>query len=144
MKSIAFVNYHRRGGTKQENTRLYIRWINSEFHWFVNNSFNPLQRKKILSNLWKTFKYSISVVAVGYSLKCVSFLKTEGSSNSCSSFLFQPLARLGASILGIDAVSENISTAEYHAEPSLKANLRYKHGRSLFFVLPFIEFVSLV
>ncbi|CAF3763227.1 unnamed protein product [Adineta steineri] len=41
--------------------------------------------------------------------------------------LTEPLARLGASILGIDAVSENISTAQYHADPSLKENLNYKH-----------------
>ncbi|CAF0765488.1 unnamed protein product [Rotaria sordida] len=41
--------------------------------------------------------------------------------------LTEPLARLGASILGIDAVSENIYTAEYHADPSLKENLNYKH-----------------
>ncbi|CAF2518665.1 unnamed protein product [Rotaria sp. Silwood2] len=41
--------------------------------------------------------------------------------------LTEPLARLGASVLGIDAVSENISTAEYHADLSLKENLKYKH-----------------
>jgi len=41
--------------------------------------------------------------------------------------LTEPLARLGASVLGIDAVSENISTAQYHAEPSLKENLNYQH-----------------
>ncbi|CAF3451334.1 unnamed protein product [Rotaria sp. Silwood1] len=41
--------------------------------------------------------------------------------------LTEPLARLGASVLGIDAVSENISTAEYHMDPSLKDNLKYKH-----------------
>ncbi|CAF4461919.1 unnamed protein product, partial [Rotaria magnacalcarata] len=34
--------------------------------------------------------------------------------------LTEPLARLGASVLGIDAVSENISTAEFHADPILK------------------------
>ncbi|UJR32284.1 hypothetical protein I4U23_019749 [Adineta vaga] len=41
--------------------------------------------------------------------------------------LSEPLARLGASVLGIDAVSENISTAQYHTEPALKHNLNYKH-----------------
>ncbi|CAF1255069.1 unnamed protein product [Adineta ricciae] len=40
--------------------------------------------------------------------------------------LSEPLARLGASVLGIDAVSENISTARFHIEPSLKHNLNYK------------------
>ncbi|CAF4244534.1 unnamed protein product, partial [Rotaria magnacalcarata] len=41
--------------------------------------------------------------------------------------LTEPLARLGASVLGIDAVSENISTAEFHADPILKKDLNYKH-----------------
>jgi len=41
--------------------------------------------------------------------------------------LAEPLARLGASVLGIDAVKENISTAQFHADPSLQSNLNYQH-----------------
>ena len=44
--------------------------------------------------------------------------------------LAEPLARLGASVVGIDAVKENISTAQYHTDPSLKTNLKYEHGLS--------------
>lgn len=51
--------------------------------------------------------------------------------------------------MGIDAVAENISTAEYHADPSLKENLRYQHGRNIIqrWILSFIHaflFVSIV
>lgn len=63
--------------------------------------------------------------------KSVSFNKSRTKKNNILCTFIKPLARLGASILGIDAVSENISTAEYHADPSLKENLRYQHGKQL-------------
>ncbi|CAF0767414.1 unnamed protein product [Didymodactylos carnosus] len=41
--------------------------------------------------------------------------------------LAEPLARLGASILGIDACLESIETAKLHADLSLTGRLNYKH-----------------
>lgn len=50
-------------------------------------------------------------------------------SSSSSSFLFlQPLARLGAEVLGIDPVEDSIGTARLHSsyDPELRGRVRYR------------------
>jgi hypothetical protein len=64
-----------------------------------------------------------------YSKRSLSINKNRSNSKI---FSLQPLARLGASVLGIDVVSENISTAQFHVDLSLKENIQYKHG--LYFI----------
>ena len=45
-------------------------------------------------------------------------------------FLLQPLARLGATVTGIDAGNENIEAAKHHAsfDPSIRNNIEYRYG----------------
>ena len=42
-------------------------------------------------------------------------------------FSLQPLSRLGANVVGLDASEENVETARYHQTPDL-SNLTYAHS----------------
>ncbi len=52
----------------------------------------------------------------------------RGNLPSLACFLFQPLARLGANVTGVDAGFENVEAAKQHArlDPSLRDKIHYR------------------
>ena len=64
------------------------------------------------------FFHHISILSLFYRL---NFLAVR---------VLQPLARLGASVTGVDASQENIKNAQWHAahDPQVARNIRYRAG----------------
>jgi len=89
-------------------SKIASEWWNPEGKFKPLHKFNPIRIKYIKENIVKSFKLDSSVKP----LKKINILDIGCGGG----LLSEPMCRLGANVVGIDASDKNISIAKFHAK----------------------------
>ena len=92
-------------------------WWNPNGKFKPLHNFNPIRIKYIKDNIIKDFK----VTSLEKPLKKINLLDIGCGGG----LLSEPMCRLGANVVGIDASKKNIEVAKFHAKKN-KLNIDYK------------------
>ena len=96
-------------------SKIATEWWNPEGKFKPLHKFNPIRIKYIKDNIIKNFKLNSTIKP----LKKINILDIGCGGG----LLTEPMCRLGANVVGIDASQKNIDIAKYHAKKSrLKIN----------------------
>jgi len=96
-------------------SKIATEWWNPEGKFKPLHKFNPIRIKYIKDNIIKNFKLSSTVKP----LKKIDILDIGCGGG----LLSEPMCRLGANVVGIDASQKNIDIAKFHAKKNrLKIN----------------------
>ena len=96
-------------------SKIATEWWNPEGKFKPLHKFNPIRIKYIKDNIIKNFKLSSTVKP----LKKIDILDIGCGGG----LLSEPICRLGANVVGIDASQKNIDIAKFHAKKNgLKIN----------------------
>ena len=96
-------------------SKIATEWWNPEGKFKPLHKFNPIRIKYIKDNIIKNFKLNSTVKP----LKKINILDIGCGGG----LLTEPMCRLGANVVGIDASQKNIDIAKYHAKKNrLKIN----------------------
>jgi len=96
-------------------SKIASEWWNPNGKFKPLHRFNPIRIKYIKENIIKNFKLNLSE----HSLKKVNILDIGCGGG----LLTEPMSRLGANVVGIDASKKNIDVAKFHAKKNkLKIN----------------------
>ena len=89
-------------------SKIAEEWWNPNGKFKPLHNFNPIRIKYIKENIIKDFKIKPS----GKPLKKINLLDIGCGGG----LLSEPMTRLGASVVGIDASKKNIEVAKFHAK----------------------------
>ena len=96
-------------------SKIATEWWNPEGKFKPLHKFNPIRIKYIKDNIIKNFKLNSTIKP----LKKINILDIGCGGG----LLTEPMCRLGANVVGIDASQKNIDIAKYHAKKNrLKIN----------------------
>ena len=96
-------------------SKIATEWWNPEGKFKPLHKFNPIRIKYIKDNIIKNFKLNSTVKH----LKKINILDIGCGGG----LLTEPMCRLGANVVGIDASQKNIDIAKFHAKKNgLKIN----------------------
>ena len=96
-------------------SKIATEWWNPEGKFKPLHKFNPIRIKYIKDNITKNFKLNSTVKP----LKKIDILDIGCGGG----LLTEPMCRLGANVVGIDASQKNIDIAKFHAKKNgLKIN----------------------
>ena len=96
-------------------SKIATEWWNPEGKFKPLHKFNPIRIKYIKDNIVKNFKLN----SINKPLKKIDILDIGCGGG----LLSEPMCRLGANVVGIDASQKNINVAKYHARKNkLKIN----------------------
>tara|TARA_Y100001970_G_scaffold287177_1_gene411173 strand:- start:3730 stop:4452 length:723 start_codon:yes stop_codon:yes gene_type:complete len=97
-------------------SKIASEWWNPEGKFKPLHNFNPIRLKYIKENIIQNF----SLRASSKPLKNINILDIGCGGG----LLSEPLSRLGAKVVGIDASEKNINVAKFHAKKN-KLNIKY-------------------
>ncbi len=96
-------------------SKIATEWWNPEGKFKPLHKFNPIRIKYIKDNIIKNFKLNSKIKP----LKKIDILDIGCGGG----LLSEPMCRLGANVVGIDASQKNIDIAKFHAKKNrLKIN----------------------
>ena len=96
-------------------SKIATEWWNPEGKFKPLHKFNPIRIKYIKDNIIKNFKLNSTIKP----LKKINILDIGCGGG----LLTEPMCRLGANVVGIDASQKNIDIAKFHAKKNgLKIN----------------------
>jgi 2-polyprenyl-6-hydroxyphenyl methylase/3-demethylubiquinone-9 3-methyltransferase len=98
-------------------SKIAEEWWNPNGKFKPLHNFNPIRIKYIKDNIIKDFKIKLSEKP----LKKINLLDIGCGGG----LLSEPMCRLGANVVGIDASSKNIEVAKFHAKKN-KLKINYK------------------
>jgi 2-polyprenyl-6-hydroxyphenyl methylase / 3-demethylubiquinone-9 3-methyltransferase len=98
-------------------SKIAEEWWNPNGKFKPLHNFNPIRIKYIKDNIIKGFNLKIS----SHPLKNINILDIGCGGG----LLAEPMSRLGANVLGIDASKKNIEVAKFHAKKN-KLKIDYK------------------
>ena len=98
-------------------SKIATEWWNPEGKFKPLHKFNPIRIKYIKDNIIKNFKLNSTVKP----LKKINILDIGCGGG----LLTEPMCRLGANVVGIDASQKNIDIAKFHAKKN-KLKINYK------------------
>ena len=98
-------------------SKIAEEWWNPSGKFKPLHNFNPIRIKYIKDNIIKGFNLKIS----SHPLKNINILDIGCGGG----LLAEPMSRLGANVLGIDASKKNIEVAKFHAKKN-KLKIDYK------------------
>ena len=98
-------------------SKIAEEWWNPDGKFKPLHNFNPIRIKYIKDNIIKGFNLKIS----SHPLKNINILDIGCGGG----LLAEPMSRLGANVLGIDASKKNIEVAKFHAKKN-KLKIDYK------------------
>jgi len=98
-------------------SKIATEWWNPNGKFKPLHKFNPIRIKYIKDNIINSFK----LTSTNKPLKKINILDIGCGGG----LLTEPMSRLGANVLGIDASQKNIKIAKFHAKKS-RLNIDYK------------------
>ena len=98
-------------------SKIATEWWNPEGKFKPLHKFNPIRIKYIKDNIIKNFKLNSTIKP----LKKINILDIGCGGG----LLTEPMCRLGANVVGIDASQKNIDIAKFHAKKN-KLKINYK------------------
>jgi len=98
-------------------SKIAEEWWNPEGKFKPLHKFNPIRIKYIKENIIKDFK----IKSLEKPLKKINLLDIGCGGG----LLSEPMCRLGANVIGIDASKKNIAVAKFHAKKN-KLKIEYK------------------
>ena len=112
-------------------SKIAAEWWNPNGKFKPLHKFNPIRIKYIRDNVVKKFNLKSS----SKPLKNISILDIGCGGG----LLSEPMYKLGANVVGIDASKKNIEIAKFHAK---KNNLRINYICSLFNILSIFHYFT--